>query len=115
MIRQEKKLNVPTDYEEDFRKTDSVFKYQSVFDPRSKKIVRLNEVTETDLVTDEELSFAGPYLSFLTARDELIASCDSITLMGPTRLGYHASRVKAVTPRNNSVGICIYFILIGCL
>ena len=61
MIRQEKKLKVPDGYEDSFRKTDAVFKYQSVFDPRSKKIVRLNEVAQDDNVTDEELTFAGPY------------------------------------------------------
>ena len=64
MIKQSK-FSVPGDYAENFRKADAVFKYQSVFDPRSKQIVRLNEVSETDDVTEEELSYAGPYLFFL--------------------------------------------------
>ena len=61
MIQQERKLKVPEGYADSFRKTDAVFKYQSVFDPRRKKIVRLNEVSEHDDVTEEELKFAGPY------------------------------------------------------
>ena len=63
LIKQEKKLKVPDDYVENFRKTDAVFKYQSVFDPRSKKVVRLNEVSEHEDISNEELAFAGPYPS----------------------------------------------------
>eukprot|EP00794_Sanderia_malayensis_P020244 gene20244-22226_t len=61
LIKSDKKLKVPDNYAEDFRKTDAVFKYQSVFDPRTKAIVRINEVSEADDVTDEELQYAGPY------------------------------------------------------
>ena len=53
---------MPPDYAESFRRTDAVFKYQLVFDPRIKKVVRLNEVLKTDNVTEDELRFAGPYL-----------------------------------------------------
>ena len=68
LIQQENKLKVPEGYADDFRKTDAVFKYQSVFDPKRKKIVRLNEVSETENVTEEDLRYAGPYPSILLQR-----------------------------------------------
>ena len=52
---------VPEGYADNFRKTDAVFKYQSVFDPKRKRLVRLNEVSDNDSVTKEDLQFAGPY------------------------------------------------------
>ena len=74
LIKQDRKLNVPRDYADNFRKTDAVFKYQSVFDPITKKIVRLNEVAETDNVTEEELQFAGPYPFMILLSSDLIVN-----------------------------------------
>ncbi len=61
LIKSDKKLKVPENYAADFRKTDAVFKYQSVFDPRTKRIARVTDVSDNDDVTEEELQFAGPY------------------------------------------------------
>ena len=54
--------NVPKDYEENFRKADLVFKYQLVFDIRTKRLIRLNEINELDEFGDAEKEFAGPQL-----------------------------------------------------
>eukprot|EP00795_Rhopilema_esculentum_P002808 gene2808-1034_t len=78
LIKQSK-FSVPDDYADDFRKADAVFKYQSVFDPRSKQIVRLNEVSETDDVTEEELSYAGPKMDKEKAVKIALGNLDPIT------------------------------------
>jgi len=79
LIQQEKKLTVPEGYADNFRKTDAVFKYQSVFDPRRKRIVRLNEVSEHDDVTEEELRFAGPEIDEAKAVKIALGNLDPIS------------------------------------
>jgi len=55
-------FSVPKDYEENFRKADMVFKYQLVFDIRSKQLVRLNDIAELDKFDKAEKDYAGPEL-----------------------------------------------------
>ena len=62
-IRNDPKMQVPEDYEESVRRTDAVFKYQLVFDPRTKQLVHLNNTSAGDDVSEEDLKFAGPYPS----------------------------------------------------
>ena len=50
---------VPQDYEAGFKKAEYTFLYQLVFDPRSQKQVRLNEIP--DGIDPREFEFAGVY------------------------------------------------------
>ena len=50
---------VPVGYEDNYRKAALVFKYQLVFDPRSKRAVPLNEIDEEFSV--EDMNYIGPY------------------------------------------------------
>ena len=50
---------VPKGYEDDFRKAEYTFLYQLVFDPRTQKQVRLNEVPDDTDLTD--FDFCGLY------------------------------------------------------
>ena len=54
---------VPKNYEEDFRRAEYTFLYQLVFDPRSQKQVRLNQLP--DDVDSNEFEFAGVYPLYL--------------------------------------------------
>jgi exonuclease-1 len=51
--------NVPGDYDVGFKKAEYTFLYQLVFDPRSQKQVRLNELP--DGIDPSEFEFAGVY------------------------------------------------------
>lgn len=55
-------FTVPKGYEENFRKAEIVFKYQLVFDPRKKKLVRLNSIEDGTEFQPDDLNYAGPYL-----------------------------------------------------
>lgn len=53
---------VPPEYEENFRKSELVFKYQLVFDPKVRKCVQLrNPAEENTELSEEDLDYAGPY------------------------------------------------------
>lgn len=54
---------VPKDYEENFTKAEYTFLYQLVFDPRTQKQVRLNQLP--DDVNPNDFEFAGVYLTNL--------------------------------------------------
>jgi len=53
---------VPPEYEENFRKSELVFKFQLVFDPRSRKCAQLRNLKEENYqLSEEDLDYAGPY------------------------------------------------------
>jgi len=70
---------VPIDYEERFLKAELVFKYQLVFDPKQRKVVPLNEVDETEDLSVEYLSYAGPPLDDSKALSIALGNIDPIS------------------------------------
>ncbi|XP_057305844.1 exonuclease 1-like isoform X2 [Hydractinia symbiolongicarpus] len=71
--------HVPPDYLENFRKAEMVFKYQLVFDPRSKRVVPLNAMDSQEKYTAEELKYAGPKIDDHRALQIALGNIDPIT------------------------------------
>eukprot|EP00111_Clytia_hemisphaerica_P004690 TCONS_00013473-protein len=71
---------VPPDYEENFRKSEMVFKYQLVFDIQLRRCVRLRDHEENDPdLSEEDLDFAGPKVPQIKALAVALGNIDPIS------------------------------------
>eukprot|EP00939_MAST-03C_sp_MAST-3C-sp1_P002274 g2274.t1 len=101
-------LFIPGDYETSFRRAKLTFRHHRVFDPRSRKIVFLNDLPE-DLEEARLVDFLGPSLPDDVARDIADGLVDPISrkpfeLSGDNNVGTtNATIVDAVSVTRSSV------------
>ena len=64
---------VPPEYEENFRKAEIVFRYQRVFDTKTRQCVHLRDPADENIeLCQGDIDYAGPYpfhVRFMKARN----------------------------------------------
>lgn len=103
-LKCDRTYSVPKDYEENFRMADLVFKYQLVFDIRTKTVTRLTDINELDKFGDVEKKFAGPKLTDNLGLQIALGNIDPITgKQMSERIDFASGDITGkIVPKSNS-------------
>ncbi|CAG8521581.1 7569_t:CDS:2, partial [Funneliformis caledonium] len=99
-LKNNNKIKVPPNYENDFKKAELAFLYQRVFDIETERLITLNPIPK-DLNISPNTDYIGPNIDENIALGIAIGDINPITMKPMIQVGKEVAKVRGSSPFKN--------------